>query len=120
MAHGQYTHIEIPYDDEERAKAFYAHVFGWQFKAMDGYEGYSTYASGPGDLGGGLGKRDVSAPSAIRNYVDVDDLDATLSTVVANGGTVTEPKTDMGFGCYAVFDDPEGNELALYQPKQRD
>lgn len=119
MAHGQYTHIEIPYDDEERAKAFYSTVFGWKLSAMDGYEGYYTYDSGPGDLGGGLGKRNVTAPATIRNYVDVDDLDATLATVAASGGTVKEPKTDMGFGWYAVFDDPEGNELALYQPKER-
>lgn len=119
MAHGQYTHIEIPYDDEDRARAFYTSVFGWQFKAMDGYDGYSTYESGPGDLGGGIGKRGVTAPATVRNYVDVDDIDASLATITANGGWIVEPKTDMGFGWYAVFRDSEGNELALYQPKQR-
>lgn len=119
MAHGQYTHIEIPYDDETRAKSFYEHVFGWSFTPMAGYEGYSTYEAGPGDLGGGLGKRNVSAPNAIRNYVDVDDIDASIAAVTSNGGSIVEPKTDMAFGWYAVFKDPEGNELALYQPKQR-
>jgi predicted enzyme related to lactoylglutathione lyase len=119
VAHGQYTHIEIPYDDEVRAKAFYTAVFGWQFKAMDGYEGYSTYESGPGDLGGGIGKRGITAPATVRNYVDVDDIDASIAAIPANGGTIVEPRTDMGFGWYAVFKDSEGNELALYQPKQR-
>lgn len=28
MPHGQYAHIEIPYDDEERATRFYEGVFG--------------------------------------------------------------------------------------------
>ena len=26
--HGEYNHIEIPFDDEERAKRFYSGVFG--------------------------------------------------------------------------------------------
>ena len=119
MAHGEYTHIEIPYDNEARAKAFYSAVFGWSFTPMEGYAGYSTYASGPGDLGGGIGQRGVTAPARIRNYVDVDDVDTTLATVVSSGGTVIEPKTEMGFGWYAVFKDTEGNELAVYQPKER-
>lgn len=120
MAHGQYTHIEIPYDDEDRIKRFYTAVFGWKFESMPGYEGYSTYDAGPGDLGGGIGKRGISAPTAIRNYVDVDDLEASLGAVTSAGGSIVEGKTDMGFGWYAVVRDTEGNELGLYQPKQRD
>ena len=27
--HGEFSHIEFPADDLERAKAFYANVFGW-------------------------------------------------------------------------------------------
>ena len=27
MAHGEYNHIEIPFDDAERAKRFYGGVF---------------------------------------------------------------------------------------------
>ena len=53
MAHGEYNHIEIPYDDEERAKRFYSGVFGWQFRQMGDFPGYDIYTAGPGDLGGG-------------------------------------------------------------------
>ena len=119
MSHGQYSHIEIPYDDEDRAKRFYEQVFGWTFEKMDGYEGYHLYTNGPGDLGGGLGKRGVSAPDRVRNYLDVDDIDASIAAVKANGGTIKLDKTDLGFGWYAVFDDSEGNELALYQAYSR-
>jgi hypothetical protein len=119
MAHGQYAHIEIPYDDEERAKAFYTKVFGWSMTPMDGFDGYSMYEAGPGDLGGGLGRRGVNAPDRIRNYVDCDDIDAAIERVIANGGSIQEPKTDLGFGWMAAFLDSEGNELGLYQPKSR-
>ncbi len=75
MAHGEYNHIEIPYDNEERAKGFYSGVFGWQFSQMPNFEGYDLYTAGPGELGGGLGKRGESAGDTTRNYIQVDSVD---------------------------------------------
>lgn len=117
MAHGEFTHIEIPYDDEERAKRFYAEVFGWTFSQMPGFDGYSMAAPGPGDLSGGLGKRGVNAPSAIRTYIEVKDVDASTAAIVANGGTVLVAKSDIGAGWYAAVTDSEGNELGVYEAK---
>ena len=37
--HGEFSHIEFPADDVERAKAFYAGVFGWSFESMEGMDG---------------------------------------------------------------------------------
>lgn len=119
MAHGEFTHIEIPYDDGSRARDFYGGVFGWSFREMDGMPGYWTFPSGPGDLGGGLGLRGTSAPLIIRTMVEVDDLDVALENVVAHGGAVLLARQDLGFGWYAVIHDSEGNELGVYQPKRR-
>jgi len=115
--HGEFSHIEFPADDVERAKAFYAAVFGWQFRSMDEMENYYLYDAGPGGLGGGIGKRGENAPDAIRNYIGVDSIDASLAAASANGGTVVVPKTDIGFGWYAAITDSEGNELGLYTSK---
>ena len=89
MAHGEYNHIEIPYDDEERAKRFYSGVFGWEFSQMEGFDGYDLYRSGPGELGGGLGKRGESAgaddPQLHRRRLDrrrgekVEELGGTIT-----------------------------------------
>jgi uncharacterized protein len=120
MAHGEYNHIEIPYDDEERAKRFYSGVFGWQFTQMQGFEGYDLYTAGPGDLGGGLGKRGESAGTTTRNYILVDSLDDAVKRVVELGGTITEPKAEIpGMGWFAAATDSEGNPIALYEAAPR-
>ena len=116
--HGEFSHIEFPTDDLERAKAFYSKVFGWQFEAMDGFEGYFLYTAGPGGLGGGIGIRGKNAPQAVRNYITVEDVDAAVAAATANGGAVSVPKTDIGIGWYAAITDPEGNEIGLYRSKR--
>lgn len=80
---------------------------------------YFPYAAGPGDLGGGIGLRGVTAPAVVRNYLAVDDVDATLAAVSANGGAVVTPRTDISFGWYAAVADTEGNELGLVQVQAR-
>jgi predicted enzyme related to lactoylglutathione lyase len=116
MAHGEYNHIEIPYDDEERAKRFYSGVFGWQFSQMAGFDGYDLYTAGPGGLGGGLGKRGEGAGTTIRNYILVDSLDDAVKKVVELGGTITEQKAEIpGMGWFAVATDSEGNPISLYE-----
>ena len=120
MAHGEYNHIEIPYDDEERAKRFYSGVFGWKFSQMGDFPGYDLYTAGPGELGGGLGKRGESAGTETRNYILVDSVEAAVEKVRALGGTITIPKSEIpGMGWYAAGTDSEGNTLALYEAAPR-
>ena len=120
MAHGEYNHIEIPYDDEERARRFYSRVFGWQFRQMAGFEGYDLYTAGPGDLGGGLGKRGESAGDTTRNYITVDSVDDAVKKVLELGGTITTPKSAIeGMGWFAAGTDSEGNPLAVYEALPR-
>lgn len=114
---GEFSHIEFPADDVERAKAFYGAVFGWQFRSMDEMPGYYLYEAGPGGLGGGIGTRGDNAPETVRNYLAVDSIDDTLAAATANGGTIVVGKTDIGFGWYAAITDTEGNELGLYKSK---
>jgi uncharacterized protein len=114
---GEFNHIEFPADDPRRATSFYSNVFGWQFNEMEGYEDYYLYTAGPGELGGGIGKRNVNAPAQVRTYLAVDSIENTLAKVTANGGSVVVPKTDIGIGWYAAVTDTEGNELGIYLSK---
>jgi predicted enzyme related to lactoylglutathione lyase len=118
MAQGSYNHVEIPADDVDRAKRFYERVFGWNFSTIPGFDDYELYTT-TGDrsgVGGGIGKRGVTAGRQVRNYISVDSIDASLPKVTANGGRVVAAKEEvMGQGWYAVVTDSEGNEFALWQ-----
>lgn len=116
--HGEFSHIEFPADDLERAKAFYSKVFGWQFRPMDGMDDYVLYDAGPADLGGGIGLRGRNAPEGVRNYIAVDSVEDAVATALANGGTLVTPMTDIGIGWYAAIRDTEGNELGLYRSRR--
>jgi predicted enzyme related to lactoylglutathione lyase len=114
--HGHYSHIEIPADDLERATTFYKNVFGWHFDQMPGFEDYHVYSGEHAGVGGGMGKRGVTAGHVVRNYINVDSIDAAIPKVTAHGGRITQPKAHIpGQGWYAVIEDSEGNEIALWE-----
>jgi uncharacterized protein len=115
MAKGEITHLEIPADDVERAKRFYGAVAGWEFGEMDGFPGYFLFRTGE-QSGGGLGRRGESVGNVVRVYISVDRLEDGIAAAEANGGTVTAPPSEVpGQGRYAVVNDPEGNEIALWE-----
>jgi predicted enzyme related to lactoylglutathione lyase len=123
---GRVVHFEIPYDDGDRARRFYAEVFGWQLQEFPDLQ-YTMVSTGPvtdegfpaetGFINGGMFDRstagEVNRPVLT---IDVDDIDATWKSIEALGGrTVGEkvPVGDMGFAAY--FTDSEGNLIGLWQ-----
>lgn len=117
MPHGDFSHIEIPADDTQRARRFYQDLFGWTFTDTE-YGDYALFTTPGGEsaVGGGLGKRGESAPLATRTYVDVDSIDAALAKTEGLGGRVVQGKDEVpGVGWWAVIVDTEGNELALFE-----
>lgn len=122
MKHGDFTHVEIPADDPDRAQRFYNGLFGWSFEVPSGFEAYYMFTTPVGQegMGGAIGKRGEMAPDKLRTYVHVDSIDASLPKVTELGGSVIEDKSEVpGMGWYAVFTDTEGNELALWESTPR-
>ena len=118
MATGTISHIEFPADDVDRARRFYEAVAGWQFEEMEGYPGYWLFRTEEAS-GGGLGKRNESVGAVIRNYINVDDLEAAMAAATANGGTVRgEPQEVPGQGRWVALTDSEGNEIGLWEAAQ--
>jgi len=114
--HGQMGHVEIPADDPERAKRFYSELFGWQFQATPGYEGYHMFRAGPGEVGGAIGKRGEMARQTMVQYVSVDSIDDVAARVSGLGGEVIVPRTEVpGQGWYGVVRDSEGGEIGLWE-----
>lgn len=117
------VHFEIPYEDGDRARAFYGEAFGWDLQAWP--EGEYTLvttgptgesgASEPGFINGGMFEREAPLGSPVI-VIAVDDIDASLATVERLGGTTVvakQPVGDMGWAAY--FKDPEGNLMGLFQ-----
>ncbi len=117
MAHGQFSHLEIPADDPARARRFYAELFGWQFSEMDGFPDYFLFSIGKLEsAGGAVGKRNESTGDKLRLYIEADLIDPLLVKVPGLGGSVKTPRTEIqGQGWYAVVDDSEGNEIGLFE-----
>lgn len=121
---GGVVHFEIPADDQKRARKFYQEALGWRIEPVPGMD-YSMVITtdmdddGPpaaaGAINGGMMAREgqITAPVIT---VDVPDIDATLKSVEALGGSVVMPKNEIpGMGFTAYFKDPEGNVMGLWE-----
>lgn len=114
-------HFEIHVDDMERARSFYEKVLGWSFQKWGDIDYYvvTTGEEGtPGINGGMLPRRGGSGDkvTAWVTTVGVDDLDATMAAVEANGGSIALPKEKMdGVGWLAYAKDTEDNIFGMIE-----
>lgn len=120
---GRIVHFELPYEDRDRASAFYTELFGWDIQTFPGMD-YSMVTTGPsGDQGptepgfinGGMGANEGNLTGP-RVVIDVEDIDATLREVEARGGQTVAAKSPVAqMGWSAYFRDTEGNVVGLWQ-----
>jgi predicted enzyme related to lactoylglutathione lyase len=127
---GRPVHFEIQADDVERAKTFYAEVFGWTYEdygELTGstYFGVVTGPEGEPGINGGLLQRPAPAPApeqgtnAFVCTMGVEDYDATEAAILAAGGRVALPKYALpGMAWQGYYLDTEGNTFGLHQPDE--
>jgi predicted enzyme related to lactoylglutathione lyase len=113
------VHFEIETKNPDKVAAFYRDVFGWEISKWDGpidYWNVSTGAEGTPGINGGLYKPEPGQGLGTVNTLDVDDLDAFIAKVTANGGKIVVPKMTVptvGWMAYAA--DVEGNVFGMMQ-----
>lgn len=113
---GEVSFFEIGVDDPERARAFYASLFGWHFE--------------PGPSGGGFLIRTPQVPGGMHGddpgaspclFFRVDDMESALQRVRELGGAV-ENETAQGeestavHGRFSLCRDDQGSLFGLHQP----
>ncbi len=116
-----HIYFEIQADDPQRAINFYAKTFGWKFTEIAGLPiAYWTIETGGSR--GGLLKRPAKTPppqcgtNAFVCSLEVEDYDATASTIEGLGGIVALPKFPVPKTCWqGYFVDPEGNTFGIFQ-----
>lgn len=70
--------FDISTPDAERARRFYADLFGWPVNALD--ETYALISGSEGQPAGGIGKAGPGSPyTGIVVYFEVDDVDSALA-----------------------------------------
>ena len=114
MADNLIAHVEIPTTNLDKSKVFYNKVLGWDFKPFG--NGYLLFNNHKGTM---VGLRKVDAVSSGETtvfHVSIPDIDSILKRAKENGGAVKRNKTVIpAMGWYALFDDPDGNTIGLYQ-----
>lgn len=119
--HGAVSWAELMTTDTEAAADFYNKVLGWTSEVMDmpgGMGKYTCFTNGDGKTVAGAMLPPPNVPEGTPPhwglYVTVDDVDAAVAAVEANGGTVICPPMDCeGVGRMAHFSDPQGAVIAI-------
>ncbi len=118
MATQPIVHIEIVSKDPRAAGNFYKEVFGWEIEIDEKFN-YVQFKANPGPAGGipQVDEAQNMKPGDVVLYINSDDINADLAHIGACGGKTLVPKMEIpGIGWFAIFSDPTGSRLALFQP----
>ena len=111
------THFEIASPNLESATEFYRQLFDWSV-GEELSDGYRLVQTAEGSIGGGLLRTPHGVFPYVTIYVSVDDLQASLEKAEELGGKmVVEPMPIPGAGTFAMFQDPDGVMIGLFEEK---
>ncbi len=112
---GSIVHVEFHVKEPKKAEKFYGTLFGWKFQQVPGID-YSLFKAPSGPGGGIGGLQPGNWQPGVINYISVNSVDEYVEKVKKAGGKIISPKADvMGQGWFAVFEDPTGTRMALWQ-----
>jgi predicted enzyme related to lactoylglutathione lyase len=111
---GKICYIELPATDIARSAEFYQKVFGWGIRTRS--DGSTAFDDAVGEVSGSFltGRAPAASPGMLM-YVMVDDIEASIKAIEAQGGTIVQPVGADAPEITARFRDPGGNVIGLYQ-----
>jgi uncharacterized protein len=111
---GGVSYLHIPAADPRAGASFYEAVFGWSIR--DPSAESPAFSDGSGHvIGHFVSDQSVAGDAGLRPYIYVDDVVATVERIVAHGGAVRRAPFAEGDLTVALFDDPAGNVLGVWQ-----
>jgi predicted enzyme related to lactoylglutathione lyase len=113
---GKLVWVDLVTTDPSAAVEFYSSVFGWQphYFADENYIELSHDGRVVSSVVRFEGDEATDGDARWLVSISVTDVDATLNSVLANGGEILEPATDLpDRGRYAVIGDSQGAVLML-------
>jgi uncharacterized protein len=103
-------YLEIPILDMAKTKAFYSHVFGWEF--TDYGPDYSCFHDGR--LGGGFVVGEAVNPGGVLVVFYAADLEDAQRRVDETGQEIVKQIFSFPGGRRFHFCDPSGHEMAVW------
>lgn len=122
---GDFIWYELMTTDPDGAAAFYGAVVGWTITGAspDAPEGldYRHILRSDGGSGGGVLRltEDMTSNGARPTwigYIHVDDVDAAVSSIQADGGALLMPRMTIDVGSFALVTDPQGVPFYVMTP----
>ncbi len=120
---GTFSWVDLSTSDVEAAKAFYAALLGWEYRAEETPRGPYIMALKDGKAVAGMGsqpdeQRDMGIPSMWNPYVAVTDADDAAAKAAQLGGSVVvAPMDAMEAGRMAFVAAPGGEVFGVWEPK---
>ena len=111
---GKICYLEIPAIDISASAQFYQQVFGWHIRQRD--DGSTSFDDTVGGVSGMWvsGRQPSNVPGLIVSIM-VASAATTIEAIIAAGGKIVQPVNPDEHEVYALFQDPEGNILGIYQ-----
>ena len=122
---GSFIWYELMTKDPEDAAAFYGPVVGWTIAAQSdpgaGGMDYRMIVRADGGNAGGVLKLtdEMTSGGACPcwlGYINVADVDQAAAAIVADGGKLRMPATDLPVGRMAMVTDPQGAPFYVMKP----
>ena len=108
--------VAVPTQDYERSAKFYGETLGLPFRKRWGEMPAGEFDAGPLTIA--LMQSDAFgqefAPHAMPIEFHVDDFDAAKAELESRGVKFTTDTIDSGVCWQAIFEDPDGNSLAIH------
>jgi predicted enzyme related to lactoylglutathione lyase len=117
--HGRFIWHELTTTDPRAAEPFYRDVIGWSAQPFgDGAMDYTVFSSNDVPVGGMMKlpaeAAAMGAPPSWTGYLEVDDVDATVSRAKELGATVLMgPHAVADVGRFAILRDPQSAVFAV-------
>jgi predicted enzyme related to lactoylglutathione lyase len=111
---GKICYVEIPASDTARSAQFYQRVFGWHMRQHD--DGSTAFDDTTGEVSGMFvpGRPPSNVPGLVVSIM-VASAATTIEAINAAGGEIVQPVNPDEHEVYALFRDPAGNILSIYQ-----
>lgn len=110
------VHFELWSQHPDKLAAFYRQAFDWDMNFLEQMN-YHLIEAGEGGIGGGIMKPQQGPwPGNMALYISVDDIEKYKARVLEAGGKVVVERQEVpDVGTFALFADPDGRVLGIWQ-----